>query len=60
MICTILTYDQTTDNIHVRTLAFTIIFSTFLVGCVNYSEIPNHHKLSEVLEPQCISKQVLI
>jgi hypothetical protein len=40
------------------TLAFTIIFSTFLVSCVNYSDIPSHNKLSEVLEPQCLSKQV--
>ncbi|KAG2188048.1 hypothetical protein INT44_000799 [Umbelopsis vinacea] len=42
--------------LNLLTLAFTIIFSTFLVGCVNYSEIPSHTKLSEVLEPQCLSK----
>ncbi|KAI8886343.1 APG9-domain-containing protein [Backusella circina FSU 941] len=43
-------------NLMQVTLAFMIIFSTFLVGCVNYSEITSHHKLSEVIEPQCISK----
>lgn len=33
-----------------------IVFSTFLIGCVNYSEIPSHHTLSEVVVPQCLSK----
>ncbi|GAA5815555.1 hypothetical protein MFLAVUS_009067 [Mucor flavus] len=42
--------------LNLLTLAFMIIFSTFLIGCVNYSEITSHHKLSEVVEPQCLSK----
>lgn len=37
-------------------LAFLIFFSTFLVGCVNYSDIPTHHSLSEVLVPHCYSR----
>ncbi|KAI9495771.1 APG9-domain-containing protein [Zychaea mexicana] len=38
------------------TLAFVIGFSTFLIGCVDYSEIPHHTSLSDVLVPQCISR----
>ncbi|KAI8977112.1 autophagy protein Apg9-domain-containing protein [Mycotypha africana] len=41
--------------LNLLTLAFIIIFSTFLIGCVNYSDITSHHKLEEVIEPQCIS-----
>ncbi|KAI8342329.1 autophagy protein Apg9-domain-containing protein [Chlamydoabsidia padenii] len=37
-------------------LGFLIFFSTFLVGCINYSDIPNHHSLSEVLVPHCYSR----
>ncbi|ORZ16327.1 autophagy protein Apg9-domain-containing protein [Absidia repens] len=37
-------------------LAFLIFYSTFLVGCVNYSEIPNRHSLSEVIIPHCYSR----
>ena len=39
-----------------RTLSFMIVFSTFLVGCVNYSEIPSSHSLDQVIVPQCLSK----
>ncbi|KAI9337664.1 autophagy protein Apg9-domain-containing protein [Pilaira anomala] len=42
--------------LNLLTLAFIIMFSTFLIGCINYSEITSHHKLSEVVEPQCLSK----
>ncbi|KAG1448965.1 hypothetical protein G6F46_011064 [Rhizopus delemar] len=42
--------------LNLLTLAFMIVFSTFLIGCVNYSEIPSHHTLSEVVVPQCLSK----
>ncbi|KAI8142775.1 autophagy protein Apg9-domain-containing protein [Fennellomyces sp. T-0311] len=42
--------------LNLLTLGFVIMFSTFLIGCVNYSEIPHHSTLSEVVVPQCISK----
>ncbi|KAI7893573.1 APG9-domain-containing protein [Mucor mucedo] len=42
--------------LNLLTLAFIILFSTFLIGCINYSEITSRHKLSDVVEPQCISK----
>ncbi|KAI8048954.1 autophagy protein Apg9-domain-containing protein [Gilbertella persicaria] len=42
--------------LNVLTLAFIIGFSTFLVGCVNYSEITSHHKLADVIEPHCLSR----
>ncbi|KAI9253926.1 autophagy protein Apg9-domain-containing protein [Phascolomyces articulosus] len=42
--------------LNLLTLAFVIGFSTFLIGCVEYSEIPNHSSLSDVLVPQCISR----
>ncbi|KAG2212756.1 hypothetical protein INT46_010716 [Mucor plumbeus] len=38
------------------TLAFIIIFSTFLIGCINYAEITSHHTLADVIEPQCLSR----
>ncbi|KAI9279166.1 autophagy protein Apg9-domain-containing protein [Sporodiniella umbellata] len=42
--------------LNLLTLVFMIVFSTLLIGCVNYSEIPTHHSLNEVLVPQCLSK----
>ncbi|KAL7313176.1 autophagy protein atg9 [Mucor circinelloides] len=42
--------------LNLLTLAFIIIFSTFLIGCINYSEITSHHTLAEVVEPQCLSR----
>ncbi|KAI9023081.1 autophagy protein Apg9-domain-containing protein [Phycomyces nitens] len=30
-------------------LAFLLSFSTFLIGCIDYRAIPNHHSLSEVV-----------
>ncbi|KAG1180137.1 hypothetical protein G6F70_006586 [Rhizopus microsporus] len=42
--------------LNLLTLSFMIVFSTFLVGCVNYSEIPSSHSLDQVIVPQCLSK----
>ncbi|KAI7898327.1 autophagy protein Apg9-domain-containing protein [Cokeromyces recurvatus] len=42
--------------LNLLTLAFIILFSTFLIGCINYSDITSHHTLGEVIEPQCLSK----
>ncbi|KAI9320896.1 APG9-domain-containing protein [Dichotomocladium elegans] len=42
--------------LNLMTLAFVISFSVFLVGCVDYAEIPNHHSLAEVMIPQCVSR----
>ncbi|KAI8391051.1 autophagy protein Apg9-domain-containing protein [Radiomyces spectabilis] len=42
--------------LNLLTLAFVIVFSTFLIGCVNYSEIPRHNSMSEVVVPQCFTK----
>ena len=38
-----------------RTIGFVIAFSTFLVGCVDYSVIRQSHSLSEVVVPRCVS-----
>ncbi|KAI8646837.1 autophagy protein Apg9-domain-containing protein [Parasitella parasitica] len=42
--------------LNLLTLAFIIIFSTFLIGCINYSEITSQHTLADVIEPQCLSR----
>lgn len=41
-----------------RTIGFVIGFSTFLLGCVDYSAIPGTSHLSEVIVPRCVSKCV--
>ncbi|OZJ04471.1 hypothetical protein BZG36_02682 [Bifiguratus adelaidae] len=35
---------------------FVIVFSTFLFGCVHLQKIPHHPSLSDVIEPQCLSR----
>ncbi|CAG8436237.1 8030_t:CDS:10 [Ambispora gerdemannii] len=42
--------------LNILTLAFVIGFSTFLIGCVNYSNLRPNTKISEIIEPQCISR----
>lgn len=42
--------------LNLLTLGFVIGFSTFLIGCVDYAEIPHHHALGEVVIPQCVSR----
>lgn len=45
--------------LNLLTLGFVIFFSTFLIGCVDYSDIKHHTKLSEVVIPHCYSRYVL-
>ncbi|CAO3650258.1 unnamed protein product [Cunninghamella echinulata] len=42
--------------LNLLTLGFVIFFSTFLIGCVDYSNIKQHTKLSEIVIPQCYSR----
>lgn len=42
-----------------RTFAFVIGFSTFLVGCVDYPRLRHSKHLDEVLIPQCFHKYAL-
>ncbi|ORX53145.1 APG9-domain-containing protein [Hesseltinella vesiculosa] len=37
-------------------LGFVILFSTFLIGCVDYAAIPDHHALADVVVPQCYAR----
>ena len=39
-----------------RTVGFVIGFSTFLLGCVDYSKIPTSHLLHELIVPHCVSR----
>ncbi|CAG8485627.1 16685_t:CDS:10 [Acaulospora morrowiae] len=47
---------QNQRTFSLRTLGFVMGFSTFLVGCVDYSLMREKNRLSEVIIPQCISK----
>ena len=38
------------------TLAFVFAFSMFLGSCINYKEIPNSKKMSQILVPKCTKK----
>ncbi|KAI8974109.1 autophagy protein Apg9-domain-containing protein [Pilobolus umbonatus] len=42
--------------LNLLTLGFIIMFSTFLIGCIRYTEIHDHKSLADVIEPQCLSK----
>lgn len=37
-------------------MAFVVSFVTFLTWCIDYSELPKSHKLSEVIVPKCTKK----
>ena len=39
-----------------RTLAFVVAFSMFLGSCIDYKEIPNSKKMSQIFVPQCTKK----
>ncbi|MCO5599876.1 hypothetical protein L7F22_053983 [Adiantum nelumboides] len=51
LICILLT-----KLLNLLTIAFVIGFSTFLVGCVDYSKIKHDGQLSDVVVHQCISR----
>lgn len=36
------------------TVGWVIFFSTFLIGCVDYSVLYQSHELSEIVVPQCV------
>ncbi|UZJ52110.1 hypothetical protein CBS101457_001430 [Exobasidium rhododendri] len=45
-----------TKVLNLLTIAFVIGFSTFLVGCVDYSQIKHDGKLSDVIVDRCFSR----
>ncbi|PWN34396.1 APG9-domain-containing protein, partial [Meira miltonrushii] len=45
-----------TKLLNLLTIAFVVGFSTFLVGCVDYSKIKHDGQLSDVVVHQCISR----
>ncbi|KAF8311594.1 APG9-domain-containing protein [Clavulina sp. PMI_390] len=42
--------------LNLLTIGFVIGFSTFLLGCVDYSLIPKTHQLSDAIVPHCVSR----
>ncbi|KAE8227842.1 hypothetical protein CF326_g7247 [Tilletia indica] len=42
-------------TLNLLTIAFVICFSTFLLGCVDYSAIKHDGLLSDVIVPQCVN-----
>ena len=44
------------DSHSCSTIGFVIAFSTFLVGCIDYTDIRKKHTMAEVLVDRCISK----
>ncbi|KAK0549112.1 autophagy protein atg9 [Tilletia horrida] len=42
-------------TLNLLTIAFVIFFSTFLLGCVDYSSIKHDGSLSDVIVPQCVN-----
>lgn len=48
------------DNPNRSTIGFVIGFSTFLLGCVDYSSLRrhSHSRLSDVIVPHCVSRSV--
>lgn len=41
-----------------RTVGWVIFFSTFLLGCIDYSLLWQSHHLSEVVVDHCVSRFV--
>jgi autophagy-related protein 9 len=46
------------DSLHYRTVGFVIGFSTFLLGCINYSQISHDTRLSNVIVGHCVARCV--
>ena len=46
------------SNLEFRTVGFVIGFSTFLLGCINYTSLRHekHSKLTDIIIPQCVSR----
>lgn len=46
------------DDLICRTVGWVIVFSTFLLGCVDYGRIYQSHNLAEIVVPQCVHRSV--
>ncbi|KAL1924912.1 uncharacterized protein VTP21DRAFT_4566 [Calcarisporiella thermophila] len=43
-------------TLNLLTLGFVIGFTTFLVGCVDFHSIKQHHRLADIVIPQCLNR----